>query len=126
MKSESRKSTIVNNVGIFSLGLILRVAALSLNLQDRPELNSPSQSYSQISEERYSANQSFIAKSLKYFLQVTFSNVQYELGSAPTTHFYVVFCFVEHDPTRPMVVLVVFLVVFFGLFLFCFFQIKIK
>jgi uncharacterized membrane protein YdjX (TVP38/TMEM64 family) len=48
------------------------------------------------------------------------------LGSAPTTHFYVVFCFVEHDPTRPMVVLVVFLVVFFGLFLFCFFQIKIK
>ena len=54
------------------------------------------------------------------------AKMRQKLGSAPTTHFYVVFCFVEHDPTRPMVVLVVFLVVFFGLFLFCFFQIKIK
>lgn len=74
----------MKNLGIFSLGLILRVAALSLNLQDRPELNSPSQSYSQISEERYSANQSFVAKSLKYFLQVTFSKLQSGLNSFKT------------------------------------------
>lgn len=73
MKSESRKSTLLKNLAILSLGVILRVAALSLNLQDRPELNSPSQSYSQISEERYSANQSFIAKSLKYFLETDLS-----------------------------------------------------
>ena len=79
MESKSRKRTALKNLGIFSLGIILRLAALSFNLQDRPELNSPSQSYSQISEERYSANQSFIAKSLKYFLQVISSLVQSEL-----------------------------------------------
>ncbi|CBY21687.1 unnamed protein product [Oikopleura dioica] len=73
MESKSRKRTALKNLGIFSLGIILRLAALSFNLQDRPELNSPSQSYSQISEERYSANQSFIAKSLKYFLQTDLS-----------------------------------------------------
>ncbi|CAG5107530.1 Oidioi.mRNA.OKI2018_I69.chr1.g3371.t1.cds [Oikopleura dioica] len=69
MKSESRKSTSLQTLGIFSLGLVLRIATLSLDIQDRPELNSPSQSYAQISEERYSANQSFIAKSIKYIFQ---------------------------------------------------------
>jgi len=73
MKSESWKRTVLKNIGVFTLGLILRVTALSFDLQDRPELNSPSQSYSQISEERYSSNQSFLAKGLKYFLQTDLS-----------------------------------------------------